>query len=61
VAGVRLFSIRYYSIALMRGFDPRRFVGADDLSFGFAVIASVVVFGGFLLLAVRRLHKMDVP
>jgi len=61
VAGVRLFSIRYYSIALMRGFDPRRFVGADDLSFGFAIVASLVVFVGFALLAVRRLHKMDVP
>lgn len=61
VAGVRLFSIRYYSIALMRGFDARRFVGADDLSFGFAIVASVVVFVGFLLLAVRRLRQMDVP
>ena len=61
VSGVRLFSVRYYSIALMHGFDERRFVGADDLSFGFAIGASVVVFAGFLLLSIRRLSHMDVP
>ena len=61
VAGVRILSVRYYSIALMRGFDARRFVGTDDLSLGFAIVASVVVFAGFLLLSVRRLRKMDVP
>ena len=61
VAGVRILSVRYYSIALMRGFDARRFVTADDLSVGFAIVASVVVFAGFLLLSIRRLRKMDVP
>ena len=61
VAGVRIFSVRYYSIALMRGFDARRFVEADDLSFAFAVVASVIVFAGFLLLSIRRLRRMDVP
>ncbi len=61
VSGVRFLSIRYHSIALMRGFDERRFVGTDEVSFGFAVVASVVVFAGFLLLAIRRLRHMDVP
>ena len=61
VAGVRFLSVRYYSIALMRGFDGRRFVESTDLSFAFAIAASVIVFVGFLLLAIRRLRHMDVP
>jgi ABC-2 type transport system permease protein len=61
VTGVRLFSVRYYSIAWMHWFDPRRFAGFDDFGFGFAIIASVVVFVGFLLLAIRRLRYMDIP
>ncbi len=61
VSGVRLLSVRYYSIALMRGFDDRRFIAADDMSFGFASVASVLVIVGFLLLSIRRLRKMDVP
>jgi ABC-2 type transport system permease protein len=61
VTGVRFLSVRYYSIALTRGFDGRRFVGFTDLSFAFAIAASVVVFVGFLLLAIRRLRHMDVP
>lgn len=61
VSGVRFLSIRYHAIALMRGFDERRFIATDDLSFGFAIGASVVVFAGFLLLSIRRLRRMDVP
>ncbi len=61
VSGVRLLSIRHYSIALMHGLDPRRFAGVDDLGFGAAVTLSVLVFGGFLWLSVRRLRRMDVP
>jgi len=61
VSGVRLLSVRYYSIAWMHGFDERRFVATDDVSFGFALIASIVVFAGFLLLTIRRLRHMDVP
>ncbi len=61
VSGVRFVSIRYYSIALMHGLDERRFASADNLSFGYAIAASAVVFAGFLLLSVRRLRHMDVP
>jgi hypothetical protein len=61
VSGVRLFSVRYYSIAWMHGLDARRFASFDDFGFGLAIVASVVVFGGFLLLSVRRLRYMDVP
>ena len=61
VSGVKFLSIRHYSIALMHGLDERRFAAADNLSFGFAIGASVVVFAGFLLLSIRRLRHMDVP
>lgn len=61
VSGVRFLSIRHYSIALMHGLDERRFADGDNLSFGVAIGASVVVFVLFLLLSVRRLRRMDVP
>ena len=61
VSGVRFLSIRYHSIALMHGFDARRFAGEDNLSFGFAIGASIVVIAGFVLLSIRRLRRMDVP
>ena len=61
VSGVRFLSIRHYSIALMHGLDERRFAGSDNLSFGVAIGASVVVFVLFLLLSIRRLRRMDVP
>jgi ABC-2 type transport system permease protein len=61
VSGVRLLSIRHYSIAWMHGLDERRFASADHLSLGVVIVTSVVVFGGFLLLSIRRLRRMDVP
>jgi len=61
VSGVRLLSIRFYAIALMHGLDPRRFTDQAQMSFGVAVIMSVLVFAGFLVLAIRRLRRMDVP
>jgi ABC-2 type transport system permease protein len=61
VSGVRFLSIRQYAIALMHGLDPRRFAEADHMSLGAVVVTSVVVFGGFLLLSIRRLRRMDVP
>ena len=61
VSGVRLLSIRHYAIALMHGLDERRFAASDHLAFGIAIAMSVLVFGGFLGLSVRRLRRMDVP
>jgi ABC-2 type transport system permease protein len=61
VSGVRLFSIRHYSIALMHAIDERRFASADHMSAGFAIAISVLVFTMFLFLSVRRLRRMDVP
>lgn len=61
VQGVRLLSIRHYAIALMRGIDERRFASDDLLSLPAAVIMVALVIGGFFLLSVRRLRRMDVP
>src|SRR4029079_5924458 len=61
VSGVRLLSIRHYAIALMHALDARRFASGDHLSLGVAIAMSVLVFGGFLILTVRRMRRMDVP
>jgi ABC-2 type transport system permease protein len=61
VSGVRLLSIRHYAIALMHGFDPRRFADFDHVSLVAAAVMSLLVFSGFLLLAIRRLRRMDIP
>lgn len=61
VSGVRLFSIRHYSIALMHGLDARRFASDDHLSLLAAALISSLVFAGFAWLTVRKLRRMDVP
>jgi len=61
VAGVRLLSIRHYTIGLMHALDERRFATATHLDPEVAIVISIVVFSGFLLLAIRRLRRMDVP
>jgi ABC-2 type transport system permease protein len=61
VSGVRLLSIRHFSIALMHGLDDRRFAASSHLNLAVVVIISVLVFAGFLLLSIRRLRRMDVP
>jgi ABC-2 type transport system permease protein len=61
VSGVRLLSIRHYTIALMHGLDARRFAWGSHLSLTVAVVMCLLVFGGFLALAIRRLRRMDVP
>ena len=61
VSGVRLLSIRHYAIAIMHGLDARRFATGSKPSLTMALIMSALVFGGFLVLTVRRLRRMDVP
>lgn len=61
VEGVRLLSIRHYAIALMHGLDPRRFAEGQHLSLVAVIVVSAVVAGGFLMLSIRRLRRMDVP
>jgi ABC-2 type transport system permease protein len=61
VEGVRLLSIRHYAIALMHGLDERRFAVMNHVGFTAATVLALLVSGGFLLLAIRRLRRMDVP
>lgn len=61
VAGVRMLSIRHYAVGLMHAMDPRRFEVFEPLGPYVAIGATVIVTGGFLLLATRRLRRMDVP
>jgi ABC-2 type transport system permease protein len=61
VAGVRLLSIRFYSVALMHGLDERRFAGSEHLSLPVVLTLIAIVIGGSLLLSIRRLRTMDVP
>lgn len=61
VSGVRLLSIRHYSIALMHVLDGRRFAAVEHPAAGVVITTIVLVFVGFLLLSVRRLRRMDVP
>ena len=61
VSGVRLLSIRHYAIGLMHGIDPRRFEGVPHLTLTPAIVMTVLVAGGFLIMSIRRLRRMDVP
>lgn len=61
VSGVRLLSIRYFSIGFMHGLDPRRFATMNHLGFVPVSIVALVVFTMFLMLAIRRLRQMDIP
>ena len=61
VAGVRLLSIRFYSIALMNGLDERRFASQPLPNLTVAAIMTAIVIGGTTFLAVRKLRRMDVP
>jgi ABC-2 type transport system permease protein len=61
VAGVRLLSIRHYAIALMHGIDERRFAPVEHPSLALSITIVTILIGGFTLLSVRRLRRMDVP
>ena len=61
VEGVRMLSIRHYAIALMHGLDERRFAWGDHPNLVVAGALVAVVIGGFLLLSIRKLRRMDVP
>src|SRR5215510_7852381 len=61
VAGARLLSIRYTSVALMHALDERRFAWASQPRASVVILITLFVVGGFVSLAVRRLRRMDVP
>lgn len=61
VSGVRLLSLRFTSLAVVHGLDPRRFPASElpNLAVTLAICAAII--GGFTWLSVRRLRTMDVP
>lgn len=61
VSGVRLLSIRHFSIGLMHGLDNRRFADGNHLGLLPVVAVCAIVFSAFLWLSIRRLRKMDIP
>jgi ABC-type transport system involved in multi-copper enzyme maturation permease subunit len=61
IAGVRLLSIRFYAIAVMRVIDPRRFAEGEVVSTTVGLVMTAVVIAGFLGLTIRKLRTMDVP
>ena len=61
VAGARLLSIRYTSVALMHALDERRFSWAPNLDAIPAAAVTLLGVAGFVWLSVRRLRRMDVP
>lgn len=61
VSGVRLLSIRQYSINLMHGLDARRFALTTDMGMTSTLVVSALVFFGFLMLSIRKLRRMDIP
>lgn len=61
VSGIRLVSIRFYSVAMMHGLDPRRFVEDRHVPLEPAIWVLAGTVALFLWLSVRRLRRMDVP
>jgi ABC-type transport system involved in multi-copper enzyme maturation permease subunit len=61
IAGVRLLSIRFYAIAVMRAIDPRRFAEGEVVGTNVGLLMAALVIGGFFVLTVRKLRTMDVP
>ena len=60
--GVRFLSVRRYTLSLIHALDAERLTRIDDpLSAGVAIILAALVVGGFTLLAVRKLRRMDIP
>ena len=60
--GIRFVSVRQYALAIVRGLDGGRLQTLElTLGTGAAIAGAVIVIGGFTLLAVRRLSRMDIP
>ncbi len=61
VSGVRLLSLRYTSLAVVHGIDPRRFPASELPTLWVTLALCALIVGGFTWLSVRRLRTMDVP
>ncbi len=63
LGGVRYFSVRAYSLAILNGIDGSTFESLEGrvIELPAAVVGVVVVVAAFFLLTVRQLRRMDVP
>jgi len=63
LGGVRYFSVRAYSLAILHGIDGNHFEALSGrvIEFPAGIAGVVAVTVVFFLLAVRRLQRMDVP
>ena len=61
VNGIKYLSIRQYTLGIVKALDASRFAGPDQhvLGTAAALAGAAVVVGGFGLLVVRRLRRMD--
>ena len=63
LGGVRYFSVRAYSLAILHGMDDTTFAVLEDrvIELPAAIAGAAIVVVAFFLLTVRRLRRMDVP
>jgi ABC-2 type transport system permease protein len=63
LGGVRYLSVRGYTLAILHGLDDKSFgsLGERVIEFPAALLGATVTTALFFWLAVRRLHRMDVP
>jgi ABC-2 type transport system permease protein len=61
VSGVRMLSLRYYSLSVFHGLDPRRFPSTEMPPLWATLLLCTTLVCGFAWLSVRRLRRMDVP
>jgi ABC-2 type transport system permease protein len=63
IQGVGYLSVRGYTLAIMYGINEAGFeeLGSRAIEFPAGIVGAVAVTAVFLLLAVRRLRRMDVP
>ena len=63
LGGVRYFSVRAYSLAILHGIDDTTFAVLEDrvIELPAAIAGAAIVVVVFFLLTVRRLRRMDVP
>jgi ABC-2 type transport system permease protein len=61
VAGVRSLSLRHHALGVMHSIDTRLYTQLDHPDAVVGTVMVTLIFAGFVLLAIRRLRRMDVP
>ncbi len=61
VSGIRMLSLKFYSLSIVHGLDARRFPSTEMPALWIATLLCVSIVALFAWLTVRRLRTMDVP